>query len=105
MMHVYSNFKSCTGTLEDKKYLQVSLDGPNVNLPFFDILDEATIIFIIFWDSLMFYQIFLSPQAKRCAFTSYKHVIYELPHELRNDLRLEILGNEEILGKCPSFIE
>ena len=51
MMHVYSNFKSCTGTLEDKKYLQVSLDGPNVNLPFFDILDEATIIFIIFWDS------------------------------------------------------
>ena len=48
MMHVYSNFKSCTGTLEDKKYLQVSLDGPNVNLPFFDILDEATIIFITF---------------------------------------------------------
>ena len=48
MMLVYSNFKSCTETLEDKKYLQVSLDGPNVNLPFFDILDEGTIIFIIF---------------------------------------------------------
>ena len=88
MMHVYSNFKSCTGTLEDKKYLQVSLDGPNVNLPFFDILDEATIIFIIFWDSLMFYQIFRLPQVKRCTIITYKHGMYELLHELPNDLSL-----------------
>ena len=40
-----------------------------------------TIIFI-FWDFLMFYQIFLSPQVKWCAFTTYKHGIYELPHDL-----------------------
>ena len=26
----------------------------------------------------MFYQIFLSPQAKRCAIITYKHSIYEL---------------------------
>ena len=39
----------------------------------------------------MFYQIFLSPQVKRCAIVTYKHGIYELPHELPNDLRLRIL--------------
>ena len=37
----------------------------------------------------MFYQIFLSPQVKRWENIDYKHVIYELPH----DLRLTILGN------------
>ena len=52
----------------------------------------------------MFCQIFLSPEVKRLAIITYKHGIYELPHELPNDLRLEILGNEEILGKCLNFI-
>ena len=52
----------------------------------------------------MFYQIFLSPQVKRCAIITYKHGIYELPHELLNDLRLGILGYQEILGKCLNFI-
>ena len=41
----------------------------------------ATISFI-FWDFLMFYQIFLSPQAKRLTIITYKHGIYEVPHEL-----------------------
>ena len=36
----------------------------------------------------MFYQIFLSPQLKRCAIITYKHDIYELRHKLVNDLRL-----------------
>ena len=40
----------------------------------------------------MFYQIFLSPQVKRCVIITYKHRIYELPQEFPNDLRL-ILGN------------
>ena len=53
----------------------------------------AATIFIIFWDCLMFYQIFLSPKVKRCAIITYKHGIYEFPHELPNDLRLRILGN------------
>ena len=53
----------------------------------------------------MDYQIFLSPQVKRDAIITYKHGIYELPHELRNDLRLRILGNYEVSGKCPNFIE
>ena len=53
----------------------------------------ATMIFIIFWDFLMFYQIFLSPQVTQRAVIIYKHGIYELPRELPNDLRLRILGN------------
>ena len=40
----------------------------------------------------MFYQIFLSPQVKRWAIITYKHGIYEVPHELPNDLRLRKLG-------------
>ena len=50
------------------------------------LVPNSTIIFIIFWDSLIFYQIFLSPQVKRCAIITYKHGRYELPHELPNDL-------------------
>ena len=36
----------------------------------------------------MFYQIFFSPQVKRSAIISNKRGIYELPHELPNDLQL-----------------
>ena len=51
----------------------------------------------------MFYQIILSPQVKRWGIITYKHGIYELPRELPNNLRLRILGNEEIL-KCLNLI-
>ena len=51
------------------------------------------IIFITFLDYLMFYQISLSPQVKRCEIISYEHGIYELPHELQTNLRLRILEN------------
>ena len=53
-------------------------------------LSEAAIIFKIFWDFFMFYQILLSPQAKRCAIIIYKHGTYELPHELPHNLTLRI---------------
>ena len=49
----------------------------------------------------MFYQIFLSPQVKRQAIITYKHGTYELA----NNLRIRILGNQEITGKCLSPIE
>ena len=52
-----------------------------------------TMIFLIFWDSLIFYEIFLSLQMKECAIITYKHGIYEIPHELWIDLRLSIFGN------------
>ena len=42
-------------------------------------------------DSLLIYQIFLSPQVKGSAVISNKHDIYELSHELPNYLRLRIL--------------
>ena len=47
----------------------------------------------------VFYQVFLSPQMKRCAVITYKHGIYELPHELPNDLRLKKLGNIRKVSK------
>ena len=47
----------------------------------------STIIFIIFWDFFMFYQVFLAPQVKRCLIITYNNGIYELPDELSNDLR------------------
>ena len=56
-------------------------------------INRPTIIFIIFRDFLMFYQIFLLPQMKRCAIITFKHGIYKLPHELPNSLRARILGN------------
>ena len=53
---------------------------------------SATITFTIFWDFLMFYQVFLSPQMKESVIISNKQRTCELPHELPNDLRLRILG-------------
>ena len=41
----------------------------------------------------MFYHILLPPQVKLWAIITYKHGIYELPHELPDDLRLKILVN------------
>ena len=38
----------------------------------------------------MFYQIFFSPQVKRCVIVTYKDVIYELPNELPNDFRIKL---------------
>ena len=51
---------------------------------------------IIFWDFLILYQTLFSPQVRSSVIISNKHGIYELPHELRNDLRLSKLGNIKI---------
>ena len=47
----------------------------------------ATIMEIILLDFLMFYKIFLSPQVKQSAIISNKQGVYELPHELPNEIR------------------
>ena len=65
---------------------------------------KPLIIFIIFWDFLMFYQIFFSPQVKRSAIITYKHGIYELPHVLPNNLRLRKLGNIREVSKPHRMI-
>ena len=41
---------------------------------------------IILWDFLMPYQFFLSPQVKRSAIISNKQGVYELSHELPNEI-------------------
>ena len=50
----------------------------------------------------MFDEIFLSPQVKQIVIIiiSNKHGIYELPHELSNDLRLK-----EISRRSENFLE
>ena len=35
----------------------------------------------------MFYQIFVSPQVKRCEIITYKHGIYEFLHAFLNDVK------------------
>ena len=70
-----------------KVMFQFGNDVSTPSIKFFMNL-STTIIFIIFWDFLIFYQIFLSPQVKRCAIITGKHGIYGLDHELPNDLRL-----------------
>ena len=47
----------------------------------------------IFLDFSILYQIFVSRQLKRNVILSNKHGIYELPHELPNDVKLRILGD------------
>ena len=59
-------------------------------------------VVIIFWDFLIFCQIFLSPQVKRGEIISIKNSICKLPHELLNDLRLRIVGNQEISRKSKN---
>ena len=50
--------------------------------------ESHTSMEIIFWDFLIHYQIFVSPQVKQSVIISNKHCIYGLPQELPNDLRL-----------------
>ena len=54
----------------------------------------------------MFYQVFFSPQVKRCAIITYKHGIYELSHELRKDLRLanirKLSKPHRMIAQCPA---
>ena len=37
---VYENFKECSTSLDDKKIIQVSSDGPNINLNFLNLMRE-----------------------------------------------------------------
>ena len=66
---------------------------------------KPTIMEIILWNFLMFYQIFLSPQVKRNASISNKQGLSELPDELSNDLRFRTLGNKEKSGESPNLLK
>ena len=72
---------------------------------FSDLAIIATIMEIILWDFFMFYRIFFSLQVKRSTIISNKQGVYELVHELLNDLRFRILGNKEESGESPNLLE
>ena len=74
---------------ESKDYKRLLFGVINIT----DEFTKPTIMVIIFRDILLFEQIFLSPQVKRSVVISNKHDMYELPHELLNNIRLRILGN------------
>ena len=56
-------------------------------------LGVAKAMGIIFWEFLILYQIFCSPQVKRSMNISNKYGIDDLPHDLPNDFRPTILVN------------
>ena len=68
-------------------------------------MQKATIMVMIFCNTLLFGQIFLSLQVKWSEIINNKHGIYKLPHELPNDLRLRILGISETSRKSQIFLE
>ena len=49
--------------------------------------------------------LFFSLQVKRSTIISNKQGVYELVHELLNDLRFRILGNKEESGESPNLLE
>ena len=53
----------------------------------------------------MFDQIFFSPQMKRNVIIGNNYGIFELPHQLLNNLRLRMLDKKEISGKFQKIIE
>ena len=60
---------------------------------------------ITFWHFLIILLRSESPQVKRCLISSITNLVHELPHELLNELRLRILGNQEILEKYQMWVE
>ena len=68
------------------------------------IFAKPTIITIIFWDSLMFYQVFRSPQVKWCAIITYIQVASRVAKRLKTyDLRK--LGNIRKVSKLHRIID
>ena len=63
----------------------------------------STILVIIFWNFTMSQYRSKSPKVKRNLVSSIASLVYELPHELPNDLR--ILGNQKILEKSQILVE
>ena len=66
---------------------------------------QTTIIVIKLWHFLIISLRSESPQVKRYLISSITNLVHELPYELPNDLRLRILGNQEILEKSQMWVE
>ena len=76
-----------------------------VKVCFWSSYQEATILAIIFWHFLIIQHRSESPQVKRYLISTITNLVHELPHELANDSRLRILGNQQILKKCQIWME
>ena len=63
------------------------------------------ILVIIFWTFTILQQRSDQRQVKRNVISTMANVVYELPHQLPNDLRLRILRNNKILGKSKIWVE
>ena len=57
--------------------------------------EQPLILVIIFWNFTVLSHRSASPQVKRSSISSITNLVYQLPHELPNDLRLRKLGNTE----------
>ena len=66
---------------------------------------SQTMLVIIFWHFLIVFLRSQSPQVKRYLTSSIANSVHKLPHELSNDLRVRILGNQEILATCQMWGE
>ena len=65
----------------------------------FSVSSLATILDKVFSNFTAYYQSFYSLQVRQYLITCTKNTVYKLPHELPNDLRIRILGNQEMLGE------
>ena len=70
---------------------------------------KAAILVAIFWNFMMFQCMSISPQvivhSRRTLISSIINLVYELPHQLLNDLRLESLGNQELIENFQIWVE
>ena len=64
-----------------------------------------TISVIIFWKVNMFKYKKDQAEIKRNVISSKANLVYELAHQLLNDLRLSMLGNKETFGKSEIWME
>ena len=65
---------------------------------------RSTIFLIIFRNFAKFQHRLDSPQVEQDLISCMKILVHELPHELLNDLRLRIFGNQKILGKYQVWV-
>ena len=63
---------------------------------------SKNVLIIIFWIFTKLQCRYELLQVEQNVIPSIGNFVYELPHELPNDLRLVILGNQEILGKTQT---
>ena len=70
-------------------------------------IDFATMAVKIFWEFLIFYEIFQLPQVKPRVVISIGNALQELPHKFGNDVKLgdftKISKLHTIVASCPDF--